>query len=57
MKLLNIREASNLLQIHPNTILKLCRKGDLPSFKVGKSWRINQDLIYSKFEEVLEKLV
>jgi len=43
---LNAREAGALLNAHIETIRRLARKGNIPSFKVGKDWRFRkEDLI------------
>ena len=42
----NAREASIFLNAHVETIRRLARKGNIPSFKVGKDWRFRkEDLI------------
>jgi excisionase family DNA binding protein len=33
------------LRVHPSTIYKLLRSGELPGFKVGSDWRFNTELI------------
>lgn len=33
-------EVAEFLCIHKNTVYKLIKRGDLPAFRVGKSWRI-----------------
>lgn len=35
-------EVAEFLCIHKNTVYKLIRRGDLPAFRVGKSWRIQR---------------
>ncbi len=37
--LMDCREAARLLQIHPKTVLKMARAGELPGIRFGKLWR------------------
>ena len=37
--LLNSQEAATLLQIHPKTLEKLARDGEVPSHRIGDLWR------------------
>lgn len=40
-------EVAEFLCIHKNTVYKMIRRGDLPAFRIGKSWRIRrQDLSF-----------
>ncbi len=38
-RFLDSREAAALLQIHPKTLQRLARKGELRAMRVGKLWR------------------
>src|SRR2546422_8659007 len=44
-KVLTVRELSNYLRVHPSTIYRLLKKGELPGFKVGSDWRFNIEAI------------
>ncbi len=44
-KVLTVRELSNYLRVHPSTIYRLLKKGQLPGFKVGSDWRFNIEAI------------
>ncbi len=46
-KVLTVRELSNYLRVHPSTIYRLLKKGQLPGFKVGSDWRFNIEAIDS----------
>ena len=46
-KVLTVRELSNYLRVHPSTIYRLLKKGQLPGFKVGSDWRVNIEAIDS----------
>ena len=43
--ILTPKEASNYLKLSLTTIYRLSRKGKIPSYKIGKSWRINKLLL------------
>ena len=38
-------EASRCLKIHPETVKRLCRQGDLPAVKIHNTWLINKDIL------------
>ena len=38
---LNIKEAAELLRVHPNTIRNWLKSGDLPGRQIGRLWRIS----------------
>jgi excisionase family DNA binding protein len=42
---LNVKELSAYLRVHPSTIYKLLRRGELPGFRIGADWRFNAELI------------
>ena len=37
--LLDDDEASSLLCVHPKTLQKLARRGEIPAYRVGRFWR------------------
>ena len=39
MNILDSAEAAAILKVHPKTIQKLARTGDVPAFRVGNQWR------------------
>ena len=41
-EILKPTEVAEFLCIHKNTVYKLIKRGDLPAFRVGKSWRISR---------------
>jgi excisionase family DNA binding protein len=41
----NVIEASRRLKIHPETVKRLCRQGDLPAFKLHNTWLIKRDIL------------
>src|SRR6267143_1492705 len=38
-RFLNSREAAGLLQVHPKTLQRLARKGEIRAMRIGKLWR------------------
>ena len=41
----NVIEAGRRLKIHPETVKRLCRQGDLPAIKIHNTWLINKDVL------------
>ena len=39
--LLTVEEAAEQLRIHPSTVYRLARRGQLPAVKVGNQWRLD----------------
>lgn len=39
---LTIGEVAQILRVHPATVYRVVRRGELPGFKIGNSWRINK---------------
>jgi len=48
---LSIRETAEMLSLHPKTIYNLVLRGELPSCRIGGSWRVDG----KKLEEQMEK--
>ncbi|MBI2832586.1 MAG: helix-turn-helix domain-containing protein [Chloroflexi bacterium] len=44
---LNVIEASRCLKVHPETVKRLCRQGDLPAVKIHNTWLISRDTLDS----------
>lgn len=44
-------EVADFLCIHKNTVYKLIRRGELPAFRVGRSWRIRREVLAELVEE------
>ena len=42
---LTVIEAGKRLKIHPETVKRLCRQGDLPAVKIHKMWLISRDIL------------
>jgi excisionase family DNA binding protein len=41
----NAREAAVFLGTHVETVRRLARRGDIPSFKVGRDWRFHKEAL------------
>jgi excisionase family DNA binding protein len=44
-KVMTVKELSGYLKVHPSTIYRQLRRGQLPAFKVGSDWRFNVESI------------
>ncbi len=44
-KYLTVIEASRRLRVHPETVKRLCRQGDLPANKIHNTWLIDKDML------------
>lgn len=45
IRYLTIEEAATLLRMHPDTVRRLLREKRLPGKKVGREWRISQEVL------------
>ena len=41
----NAQEAADFLGAHVETVRRMARKGDIPSYKLGKDWRFRKDAL------------
>jgi len=41
----NVIQAGRRLKVHPETVKRLCRQGDLPAVKIHNTWLINKDIL------------
>ncbi|HEY77999.1 MAG TPA: helix-turn-helix domain-containing protein [Dehalococcoidia bacterium] len=41
----NVIEAGHRLQVHPETVKRLCRQGDLPATKIHNTWLITKEAL------------
>jgi excisionase family DNA binding protein len=44
-EIFTIRELSQHLRVHPTTIYRLLRLGQIPGFRVGSNWRFSRAAI------------
>jgi len=41
-RVMTVKEIAKYLDVHPMTIYKLVKKGEIPAFKVGGQWRFRE---------------
>lgn len=41
----NVIEAGRRLKVHPETVKRLCRQGDLPATKIHNTWLISRNTL------------
>jgi excisionase family DNA binding protein len=44
-EILTVKEVSELLKIHEDTVYKMVKEGRIPAFRVGSDWRFQKDQI------------
>ena len=44
-RIMTVRELADYLRVHPTTIYRQLRLGQLPAFRVGSDWRFNVETI------------
>ena len=49
--IMTIDEVAEYLQLHPLTVRRLARDGEIPAFKVGRQWRVKRELLDLWLEE------
>jgi excisionase family DNA binding protein len=50
-EILTMKEICDLLKIHPSTIYKLVKQGEIPAFRIGSEWRFRRDTILRLLSE------
>jgi excisionase family DNA binding protein len=45
IKVMNVREVSAYLRVHPSTIYRLLKHKQIPAFHIGSDWRFNIETI------------
>lgn len=51
--LLDSKEAASLLKIHPNTLKKLARNGEISAIQIGKLWRFRASALNEWVKKML----
>lgn len=49
-KIVTAKEVAGFLKLTESTICKLASEGELPGFKIGKSWRFDMEEILRKID-------
>jgi excisionase family DNA binding protein len=44
-RLVTVKELSSYLRVHPSTIYRLLKRGEIPGFRLGSDWRFNLEAI------------
>lgn len=44
-RVMTVKDLSDYLRVHPSTVYKLLRRGELPGFRIGSDWRFNAEAI------------
>jgi excisionase family DNA binding protein len=45
IKIMKVSEVADYLHIHPSTVYKMVRKGELPAFRIGSDIRFHMEVI------------
>ena len=49
---LTIGEVAEMLRVHPTTVYRLLKRGDIPGFKIGGNWRVSVSVLDRWMSEV-----
>ena len=44
-KVMTVKEVSGYLRVHPSTVYRLIKRGQIPAFRIGSDWRFNLEQI------------
>ena len=44
-KVMTLEEVSRYLHVHPSTLYRLLKRGEIPAFRIGSDWRFNIETI------------
>jgi excisionase family DNA binding protein len=50
-EILTMKEICDLLKVHPSTIYKLVKQGEIPAFRIGSEWRFRRDTMLRLLSE------
>jgi excisionase family DNA binding protein len=54
-QVLTVREVANFFRIHPTTVSRMVKRGELPAFRVGSDWRFTLASIQEWLESRTQK--
>ena len=49
--MMTVEEVAEYLSLHPLTVRRLARDGEIPAFNVGRQWRVKRALLERWIEE------
>jgi excisionase family DNA binding protein len=55
-QIMTVEEVADFLKLSKITVYKLVKKGDLPGFRVGNSWRFRRETIAGIVSKQQEKV-
>ena len=44
-EIMTVEEVAEYLRVHPSTIYRMLRHGEIPAFRVGSDWRFHRNVI------------
>jgi excisionase family DNA binding protein len=53
--LLDSNEAAQLLKIHPKTLQRMARRGEIPGVQIGKLWRFRRSELNEWMEGIITR--
>jgi excisionase family DNA binding protein len=56
LRLLSIKEAAEVLRVHPRTVKTMIRRNELPAFKVRSQWRLRESELARRLLEGVNEL-
>ncbi len=45
LNIITLDQVAQMLKVHPSTIYRMVKKGQIPCFKIGSDWRFNVESI------------
>jgi len=52
VKMMNLRELSEYLRVHPSTVYRLLKQNKIPAFRIGSNWWFNVETIDEWFAQL-----
>jgi excisionase family DNA binding protein len=46
VKVLTVKQAARLLQLHPSTVYRMVKRGEIPAAKIGRVWRFSTEALH-----------
>jgi len=50
-EVMTVKDIAEYMDMHPMTIYKYVKEGNIPAFKIGSSWRIRRESIQKWIKE------